>query len=63
MRLAQDKLARIKNFVHAAQGVVLFFAWALTIAVFTRDGNSDGRTGWYFGLVNRCSYLEKAEQC
>lgn len=33
------------------QGAVLFIAWVLTIALFTRDGTTDGRVGWYFGLV------------
>lgn len=52
MRLAQDQLAKIKNYVHAAQGGIIAIAWLLCIIIFTRDGNSDGRLGWYFGLVS-----------
>lgn len=51
MRLAQDRLATTKNYIHAAQGCILFLAAILTIAVYTRDGSTDGRTSWYFALV------------
>ncbi|KAL9111131.1 MAG: hypothetical protein Q9227_004394 [Pyrenula ochraceoflavens] len=50
MRIALDSHGKIKNYIHALQGVIIFFAWALTIAVFTRDGSTDGRTGWFFGM-------------
>jgi hypothetical protein len=52
MRLPQDKLALIKNYVHAAQGVIIAMAWLMCIIIFTRQGHSDGRIGWYFGLVS-----------
>ncbi|KAI5302852.1 hypothetical protein KEM56_000280 [Ascosphaera pollenicola] len=41
---------RTKAIVHACQGFVIFIAWAMTIAVFTRDGSTDGRTAYYFAL-------------
>lgn len=51
MRLQLDSLGKIKNYIHAAQGVVLALALILTIAIFTRDGQNSGAVGWYFGLV------------
>ncbi|KAI5288248.1 vesicle formation at the endoplasmic reticulum [Ascosphaera aggregata] len=41
---------RTKAIIHACQGFVVFIAWAMTIAVFTRDGSTDGRTAYYFAL-------------
>jgi hypothetical protein len=60
MKLEQDSLQKIKNYTHAVQGVLIFLAWVLTIAVFTREGSSDGRTGWYFGLVRRANGADLA---
>lgn len=53
MRLPQDKLGKIKNYVHAGQGVIIAIAWLMCIIIFTRDGDSDGRIGWYFALVSQ----------
>jgi len=50
MQLQLDHFGKIKHFIHFAQAGVLFLAWVLTIALFTRSGSSDGRVGWYFGL-------------
>lgn len=50
MRLQLDQFGKIKSYIHIAQGVFLFLAWVLTIALFTRGGHTDGRVGWYFGL-------------
>ena len=55
MRLPQDRLSLIKNYVHAAQGVIIAVAWLMCIIIFTRQGDSDGRIGWYFGLVSHQS--------
>ncbi|KAL5336525.1 hypothetical protein BJX70DRAFT_372238 [Aspergillus crustosus] len=41
---------RSKNLIHGVQGFVIFIAWAMTIAIFTKGGGIDGRAGWYFGL-------------
>ncbi|KAJ9262233.1 hypothetical protein DTO195F2_3620 [Paecilomyces variotii] len=41
---------RIKNFIHGFQGFVIFIAWAMTVAIFTRTGSNDGRIDWYFAL-------------
>ncbi|EXJ79654.1 hypothetical protein A1O3_07934 [Capronia epimyces CBS 606.96] len=50
MRVPLDKYGRIKTIVHGVQAAILFLAWILTIALFTRKGHTDGRVGWYFGL-------------
>ncbi|KAI5292867.1 hypothetical protein KEM52_006011 [Ascosphaera acerosa] len=42
--------SRTKAIIHACQGVIIFIAWAMTIAVFTREGSTDGRTAYYFAL-------------
>lgn len=51
MRLQLDQHGKIKTYIHIAQTAVLFLAWVLTIALLTRSGTTDGRVGWYFGLV------------
>lgn len=51
MQLPSPNLGRIKTILHGLQGFVIFLAWAFTIAVFTREGKTDGRTGWFFGMV------------
>lgn len=51
MKLELDRFGQFKNYIHIFQAVVLFLAWALTIAVLTQRGENDGRVGWYFGLV------------
>ncbi|KAL2868090.1 uncharacterized protein BJX67DRAFT_60688 [Aspergillus lucknowensis] len=50
MRRPTFNPGRTKNFIHGLQGFLIFLAWALTIAVFTKGGGVDGRTGWYFAL-------------
>ena len=52
MRLAQDKMAKIKTYVHGGQAVLIAIAWLMIIIIFTREGHSDGRIGWTFGLVS-----------
>ncbi|QSS65834.1 hypothetical protein I7I51_06685 [Histoplasma capsulatum] len=41
---------RVKMLLHALQGFVIFLGWALTIAVLTQDGPTDGRTAYCFAL-------------
>lgn len=52
MNLSAHQLQRTKNAIHGVQGLVIFIAWAVTIAVFTKDGNSDGRSKYFFVLVS-----------
>src|SRR5690348_8598446 len=49
--------SRIKGFIHAFQAFLIFIGWALTIAVFTRVGKTDGRTAWFFALVGDLLFL------
>ncbi|BDD62164.1 hypothetical protein MPDQ_004910 [Monascus purpureus] len=50
MRLPSVNPARTKNILHGIQGLIIFLAWALTIAVFTKGGGIDGRSAWYWAL-------------
>src|SRR4051794_7895986 len=52
MRLQQDSLTNIKNYIHAAQAFVVLVAWILTIAIYVANGSTDGRTSWFFALVS-----------
>lgn len=60
MRLQLDQFGKIKSFVHMGQGGVLALIWVLTIVLFTRDGKTDGRVGWYFGLVGDLRFENQA---
>lgn len=46
----------MKNIIHFGQAVVIFFAWALTIAIWTKGGGIDRRTAWYWALVSVCLF-------
>ncbi|KAL3460849.1 hypothetical protein BJX64DRAFT_262324 [Aspergillus heterothallicus] len=50
MRRPSFNPGRTKNLIHGFQGFLIFLGWALTIAVFTKGGGIDGRSGWYFAL-------------
>lgn len=51
MKLPASLQLKGKSYIHGLQGLIIFLAWALTIAVFTKDGKTDGRTKYYFVLV------------
>ena len=51
MQLPTQHLQKIKNVIHGIQGFTIFVSWALTIAVFTKPGHTDGRTKYFFALV------------
>ena len=51
MQLPVNVLQRSKNVVHGLQGLVIFLAWAITIAVFIKKGKTDGRSKFFFALV------------
>lgn len=51
MRNQLNTTGTIKQYIHAGQAIIIFLSIILTIAIFTRNGSSDGRIGWYFGLV------------
>lgn len=48
--MLENHLQRIKNVVHGIHGFLIFLGWAMTIAVFTKSGKTDGRTKYYFAL-------------
>lgn len=43
---------RVKNVIHAVQALAIFVAWAITIAILTKRGRTDGRLRYYFALVS-----------
>lgn len=43
---------RAKNVIHAIQALVIFVGWAMTIAILTKGGKTDGRIWYYFALVS-----------
>lgn len=55
MRLPQPSggMGRTKNIIHFVQAFIIFIAWAMTIAIWTKGGSGiDGRTAWYWALVS-----------
>ncbi|KAF9891027.1 hypothetical protein FE257_005284 [Aspergillus nanangensis] len=52
MKLARPSFnpGRTKNIIHGVQAFIIFLAWAITIAVFTKGGGIDGRSAWYWAL-------------
>src|SRR3954447_22934222 len=54
-RPSGGSLGRTKNILHFTQAFIIFIAWAMTIAIWTKGDGIDGRTGWYWGLVS-CEY-------
>ncbi|KAL8854137.1 MAG: hypothetical protein Q9221_001059 [Calogaya cf. arnoldii] len=54
MRLPENILQKSKIVLHGVQGLVIFLAWAITIAIFTKDGSTDGRVKYYFALCWFC---------
>lgn len=51
MRLDLSQLQKVKMGVHTIQAILIFVAACLTIAVLVKDGDTDSRTAWFFGLV------------
>ncbi|KAL8713632.1 MAG: hypothetical protein Q9225_006733, partial [Loekoesia sp. 1 TL-2023] len=54
MRLPENLLPKVKVALHGVQGLVIFLAWAVTIAIFTKPGSTDGRTKFFFALCWFC---------
>lgn len=48
---------RMKTIMHGVQAVLIFLAWALTIAIWTKGDGIDGRTAWYWALVYFAPFL------
>lgn len=45
---------RAKNGFHAIQALAIFVAWAISIAILTKEGKLDGRIWYYFALCWCC---------
>ena len=43
---------KAKNGVHALQALIIFIGAAITIALYTKGGQGDGRINYYFVLVS-----------
>lgn len=51
MRVQQSKIQKAKTACHATQGLLIFVAGCILIAIFTKDGTTDGRVRYFFALV------------
>lgn len=51
-RATGGNLGRTKNIIHFVQAFIIFLAWAMTIAIWTKGDGIDGRTVWYWILVS-----------
>lgn len=51
-RPSGGNLGRTKNLIHFTQALIIFVAWAMTIAIWTKGDGIDGRTVWYWILVS-----------
>ncbi|KAJ5378677.1 hypothetical protein N7509_011796 [Penicillium cosmopolitanum] len=49
-RPSGGNLGRTKNLLHFTQALIIFVAWAMTIAIWTKGDGIDGRTVWYWIL-------------
>ncbi|KAL8812145.1 MAG: hypothetical protein Q9200_001262 [Gallowayella weberi] len=54
MRLPENLLQKSKIVLHGLQGLVIFLSWAIIIAIFTKDGSTDGRVKYFFALCWFC---------
>lgn len=52
MKLPQGFLHKGKTAIHGLQALVIFLAWALTMAILIQTGPTDGRTKYFFALVS-----------
>jgi hypothetical protein len=52
MRFDLSGLQKAKMAIHTVQAILLFVAACITIAMFTKEGHSDGRGKWFFTLVS-----------
>ena len=52
MQLPEGVLQKIKTGLYSLIAICVFLGWALTIAVFTKDGPVGGATRYYFFMVS-----------
>jgi len=51
MRVPQSYIQKCKVTAHVFQGLLIFIAGCITLAVLTKGGDNGGPTKWYFALV------------
>ena len=52
MRISQSYIQKSKAGIHVAQALLIFIGGCLALAVLTKDGETGGQVGYYFGLVS-----------
>lgn len=45
-------LQKMKLGVHIAQAAFIVVSWVIEIVVFNKAATTNGKSGWYFGLVS-----------
>jgi hypothetical protein len=53
MRIPQSYIQKCKVVGHTFQTIFIFVGLCITIAVFTKDGETGGATRYYLALVSR----------
>jgi hypothetical protein len=53
MRIPQSYIQKCKVVAHIFQTIFIFVGLCITIAVFTKDGETGGATRFYLALVSR----------
>lgn len=52
MRIPQSYIQKCKVVAHVFQAIFIFVGLCITIAVFTKDGETGGATKYYLALVS-----------
>jgi hypothetical protein len=55
MRIPQSYIQKCKVVAHVFQSIFIFVGLCITIAVFTKDGETGGATRYYLALVSYVS--------
>jgi len=58
MRIAINRVQQAKVGLHCIQGLLIFIAGVLIIAIFTKPGDTDRRAKWYFALVRTVQQVQ-----
>jgi hypothetical protein len=56
MRIPQSYIQKCKVVGHTFQTIFIFVGLCITIAVFTKDGETGGATRFYLALVSRSAH-------
>jgi hypothetical protein len=63
MRIPQSYIQKCKVVAHIFQTIFIFVGLCITIAVFTKDGETGGATRFYLALVSQSTlcWVERLE--